>query len=137
MTDLPAAADQIEGTAEPETTAAPEPSPDPASAEETARQRSDKIRVSITLTMPALAGKGYKSAGESPEAAAWAENIRQEQQRIIDEAEKALGEPLDVVRRFNRTVNVISAYVLESDIPAIAAIPGVDKVERETLHEVN
>ena len=100
---------------------------------------SRKIRVAIRLDSPSVGAAGYnlRQLAENPDALAYQERLRQEQQEVIGRIESATGEPLEVKRRMTRTANVISAEVRLRDLPLIAAVEGVAGVAAERQYRID
>ena len=96
------------------------------------------IRVAIRLTSPSVAGAGYDLRGilKDPEALAYQEQLRQEQQALIERIEEATGTPLEVKRRFTRSANVISANVRRRDVDVIRGLEGVADVAVERQYRI-
>ena len=99
---------------------------------------SRKIRVAIRLDSPSVSEAGYnlRQLAENPDALAYQERLRQEQQDVIGRIETATGEPLEVKRRMTRTANVISAEVRPKDLPLLSTLDGVAGVTVERQYRI-
>ncbi len=123
----------------PEPAAAVTPSPVPAGPGDTEpvpKKKGKTVRVAVALEMPSAAAAGFRPGDDSPEAAAYREEIAAEQQRVIDAVREITGSEPDVVQRLWKNVNLISLNVPETDIPRIAEIDGVARVSVEKVSQL-
>ena len=97
------------------------------------------VRIAIRLRSPSVAGAGYRLSrlADDPEALAYQEQLKAEQQEVIQRIEAAVGEPLTVRRRLTRTANVISAEAPLGLLEAIAAVEGVAGVTVERQYRID
>ena len=111
--------------------------PEESKREEAAADEEPTVRVAIRLASPPLTQAGFRlnSIAKDPEAKAYQEKLRKEQDEMIRRIEETLGHPIAVMQRLTRSANVISANVRPSDIDVIRAMDGVLGVTEEILNE--
>lgn len=95
------------------------------------------VRVAIRLAAPSVTGAGYSlgSITQNPEAQAYQDKLRQEQDEMIRRIEERIGHPIQVKQRMTLSTNVISANVYITDIELIRSMKGVISVTEETRHD--
>ncbi|MBQ2062246.1 MAG: hypothetical protein II458_06175 [Oscillospiraceae bacterium] len=100
--------------------------------------REKTVRVAILLASPSVTQAGFplSSIVRDPEAKAYQEKLKSEQDEMIRRIEKRLGHSIEVKQRLIKSVNVISANVRPDDIEVIRSIDGVASVTEEMLNEL-
>lgn len=91
------------------------------------------VRVAIRLNAPSLTESGFRlnSLAGDPEARACQERVKAEQDAVLERIEQRLGRPLEVVWRFTRSANVISAWAYSAELDSIRSVEGVAAVTQE------
>ena len=95
------------------------------------------VRAAIKLSAPSVTQAGYRmgSVAKDPDAKAYQEQLRREQEQMIRRIEERLGHSIEVKQRMTLTTNVISANVYLTDLDLIRSVDGVVSVSEETRHE--
>ena len=95
------------------------------------------VRVSIFLDDKAAVDAGFdtQGIGTNRSAAAYRSTLKAKQAGLTSRIETVLGHTLDVKWNLTLLTNAISAYVRVKEIPLIARLDGVKKVERERHYE--
>jgi len=94
------------------------------------------VRVSIILNKASTLKAGFGSIGiaENQAASTYRDSLKQEQNNLVKQIERATGSKLDVVWNLTLAANMISANVRYGDIAAIRALPGVKSVVLENQY---
>ena len=84
----------------------------------------EPLRAIIELEKPSLLEMGYAAADviDNAEAAAYNEELKQEQTAVIAAIEAATGEPLEVVWHLTIVADLLSAWVHPAQMDIIAAV---------------
>ena len=98
---------------------------------------TDVVRVSIVLEQESTLEAGFSTMdiAENASAMSYRENLQNEQAKLTDSIEKAIGEKLDVAWNLTLAANIISANVEYGQIAKIEALSGVQEVVLETKYE--
>lgn len=98
---------------------------------------TDLVRAAIQLEQPATLAAGYSTQGIAANQAAMAyrQNLREQQAQATAAIESAIGMRLDVVRTLTLAGNVLSVNVPYGQLPRIAQVPGVQRVELECRYD--
>lgn len=115
----------------------PRLSGEPTGTEEIDVNRPSAVRLAIRLSAPSVTECGFRlnSLAGDPEARACRERVMAEQEEVLRRIEQRLGRPLEVVWRFTRSANVISAWASPAELDLIRSVEGVAGVTQEMRHE--
>ncbi len=110
---------------------------EPAEAEPVFYDADEIVRVSVFMSAPSVREAGYslQQFAANKSAVSYRNTVRRQQASVTAAIEAVLGKPLDVNGSLSLLVNAVSADVRYGDIPKIAAVPGVSRVEIENWFE--
>ena len=96
----------------------------------------DTVRVTIALEGLSLRDAGYTASriSDDPAALACRDELERRQDEVVARIAEALGHPLDVVHRFTRNVNAVSANVSAEEEETIRGVEGVSGPGRVTKY---